>query len=176
MAGCLEMFRWLGSQVSTAEADVFESMTMSNNDDAFIEISRILPLLPYADQLEDYADVAAAGLKESLRRLLSSSTYMSHRYQIPDLIHKYIVHFGLRFTKKELVDIINFGLAVAFCPQVDEVNRAKWEQCVAFLLATLSDVLSHNFIKKEELQLEWKTFQNAFMRDVNEFDSCNYTY
>lgn len=61
---------------------------MSNNEGTFIEISRILPLLPYAEQMEDYAGIAAAGLKESLRRLISSSTYVSHQHQIPDLIHK----------------------------------------------------------------------------------------
>ncbi|VDL62579.1 unnamed protein product, partial [Hymenolepis diminuta] len=84
--------------------------------------------------MDDYADTAATGLKESLRRLLSSNTYVSHRYQITDLIHKYIVHFGLRFTKKELTDIIRFGLAVVFCPQLDKINRHKWEQIVVFLL------------------------------------------
>nr|CDS29302.1 Proteasome activator complex subunit 4 [Hymenolepis microstoma] len=146
-------------------------MSRNKDKDPFIEISRILPLLPYADQLDAYADTAANGLKESLMRLISSSTYLSHLSQFPDFIHKYIVHFGMRFTKKELIDIIKFGLAIAFCPQVDEVNRSKWKQCVSLLLA-----LSHNYIKKEELQLEWKTFQNAFMRITNEFGICNYTY
>ncbi|VDO05091.1 unnamed protein product [Rodentolepis nana] len=146
-------------------------MSSTNGNDPFIEISRILPLLPYGDQLDDYANIASNGLKASLKRLLSSSTYMSHLLEFPDLIHKYIEQFGMRFTKKELIDIIKFGLSIAFCPQVDDVNCNRWKQCVALLLG-----LSQNFIKKEELQLEWKTFQNAFMRDLNEFGICNYTY
>ncbi|VDL58891.1 unnamed protein product [Hymenolepis diminuta] len=109
-------------------------MSSGNGSDAFIEISRILPLLPYADQLDAYADIAATGLRESLQRLISSSAYMSHPSKFPDLIHKYIVHFGMRFTKKELVDIINFGLAVAFCPQVDKINSERWKHCVSLLL------------------------------------------
>ncbi|KAM3186571.1 hypothetical protein ACTXT7_004039, partial [Hymenolepis weldensis] len=114
-------------------------MSGNNGNDVFIEISRILPLLPYADQLDAYADIAADGLKESLRRLLSSSTYVSHLSKFPDLIHKYIVHFGMRFTKKELVDIINFGLAVAFCPQVDKVNSERWKHCVSLLLGGVEE-------------------------------------
>lgn len=61
----------------------------SNNDDKYLETSPILHLLPYADQLESYADIAGAGLRESLRRLLSSSTYTSHRLQFLNAIELY---------------------------------------------------------------------------------------
>ncbi|KAM7540871.1 hypothetical protein Aperf_G00000027912 [Anoplocephala perfoliata] len=114
----------------------------SNCGDEYMEISRVIALLPYADQLDSYADAAAGGLKESLRRLLSSSTYASHRYQFPALIHKYIEHFGMRLTKKEVVDLIKFGLSLFYCPQVDKLTREKWGNLLYLLILffTISSV------------------------------------
>ncbi|VUZ45519.1 unnamed protein product, partial [Hymenolepis diminuta] len=72
------------------------NLVSNKSGENYIEISRILPLLPYADWLDSYAEVALAGLRESLRRLLSSSTYASHNRHLPGLIFKYIQHFGMR--------------------------------------------------------------------------------
>ncbi|VDO13945.1 unnamed protein product [Rodentolepis nana] len=100
----------------------------------FIEVSRLLPLLPYADQLDSYAEIAGNGLKESLRRLLSSSTYSCHNDQIPRYIYSYIQHFGMRFTKKEVIDLIQFGLSLVLCQQVDKSVRDRWRFVVINLL------------------------------------------
>ncbi|VDL22431.1 unnamed protein product [Hymenolepis diminuta] len=105
-----------------------------NNDDKYLETSPLLRLLPYADQLESYADVAGAGIRESFRRLLSSCTYTSHRLQFLNTIETYIELFGLRFTKQELADIITFGLSLAFCPQVDRPLREEWKSFVTRML------------------------------------------
>lgn len=61
-----------------------------SDDEKYIEIRRINHLLPYADQMEAYAAAATMGLKESFRRLISSSTYLSHRHDFAFDIKKYV--------------------------------------------------------------------------------------
>ncbi|KAL5111201.1 Proteasome activator complex subunit 4 [Taenia crassiceps] len=131
------------------------SVAMSD-DEKYIEIHRINHLLPYADQIEAYADAATVGLKESFRRLISSSTYLSHRYNFVFDIKNFIEMFGLRFTKQEYIGIIKFGLSLVFCQQTDTVTRTVWADCVEFLLFNAGV-----YIAREELQLDWKLFRNA---------------
>nr|CDS32852.1 Proteasome activator complex subunit 4 [Hymenolepis microstoma] len=137
-------------------------------EENYMEISRVLPLLPYANQLDSYAEIAGIGLKESLRRLLSSSTYSSHHLRFPYYICNYIQHFGMRFTKKEVIDLIHFGLSLVFCQQVDGNVREGWMTVTVLLLR-----LSINFIGRKELQLNWKEFFVGFTRYNNELDYCD---
>ncbi|KAM3180660.1 hypothetical protein ACTXT7_015860 [Hymenolepis weldensis] len=143
----------------------------SYDDDKYLETSPILHLLPYADQLESYADIASAGLKESLRRLLSSSTYTSHRLQFLNVIEMYIELFGLRFTKEELTDIITFGLSLVFCPQVDRPVCEGWKSFVTRMLQC-----SSRFIEPKLLQLDWKIFRDGFTCESSELDYCCQRY
>lgn len=40
----------------------------------------------------------------------------------------------MRFTKKEVIDIIKFGLSLIFCDQVDASDRDRWETIIIVLL------------------------------------------
>nr|CDS15427.1 Proteasome activator complex subunit 4 [Echinococcus granulosus] len=127
-----------------------------SHDEKYIEICRINHLLPYADQMEAYADAATMSLRESFRRLISSSTYLCHRYSFAYDIKNFIEMFGFRFTKQEYIAIVKFGLGLVFCRQADTMTRAVWAECVEFLLANAGV-----YIARDELQLDWKLFRNA---------------
>ncbi|KAL5961925.1 Proteasome activator complex subunit 4A [Taenia solium] len=127
-----------------------------SEDEKYIEIHRINHMLPYADRMEAYADAATMGLKESFRRLISSSTYLCHRYNFAFDIKNFVEMFGLRFTKQEYIGIIKFGLGLVFCRQTDTVTRTVWADCVEFLLFNAGV-----YIARDELQLDWKLFRNA---------------
>ncbi|VDM33919.1 unnamed protein product [Hydatigera taeniaeformis] len=130
--------------------------TVMSDAEQYIEIRRINHLLPYSDQIEAYAEAATIGLRESFRRLISSSTYLCHHHNFTFDIKNFIEMFGFRFTKREFIGIVRFGLALVFCRQTDRTFRAVWADCIQFLLTNAGV-----FITRDELQLDWRLFRNA---------------
>uniref|UniRef100_A0A0X3PL75 Proteasome activator complex subunit 4A n=1 Tax=Schistocephalus solidus TaxID=70667 RepID=A0A0X3PL75_SCHSO len=129
---------------------------MALSDQKFQEIDRINRLLPYADQLDAYADAAWHGIKCTFVKLIESKIFLTELPHVFKALTGYIQLFGHRFSKKEHIALINFCLSTGLCPHLDN------DLADATLLVAADLLQSCNWtLRPSELQLNWKVFDNA---------------
>uniref|UniRef100_A0A5K3FBT1 BLM10_mid domain-containing protein n=1 Tax=Mesocestoides corti TaxID=53468 RepID=A0A5K3FBT1_MESCO len=135
------------------------------SEEQFQQICRINQLLPYASKLEAYSDAARMGLRATLVRLISSSSYLSQSPHTLDFLDSYVDLFGCRFTKEEYLAIFKFGLGLGLCPQTDPKDAVAWLNFITKILKCCSWTLT-----SQDLQLNWRDFKNALTRIPGSMD------
>ncbi|XP_058809543.1 proteasome activator complex subunit 4-like isoform X2 [Phymastichus coffea] len=115
-------------------------------------------LLPYADKLDDEADILLAKVKANLGRSVMLRKIKPDCLVWSNMLHKYMILYDLRFTKEDHITFIKLMYELVTIPNLESSLIGVFGYRLYLLLRKV------DLITPDELELPWRPLYNLFMQ------------